>query len=266
MGQHHSSAHAAGEVNPGRGRREHYYVGAYWGSRRETALECARRAELFLLMLARCDPSFTQWYRAGRGFPRGLPGHPVHPELEELEPLFLKGRNRTDFGKKVIEELGFGLLVWNAKQEATDLHMRCGGFSPFWPANACVMHPPREGEVRERLLCVPVLEQVLASVATAWDPDCAHAGSTEMVRLVEQGRNEVRVGWLTYLSRRLGKLPPLPAPVRIEPVGTLGWLLVLSPERMSSDNPEHVAFTRRVRELLDRAGLIAMAQPEPTQK
>jgi hypothetical protein len=73
----------------------------------------------------------------------------------------------------------------------------------------------------------------------------------------------VRVGWLTYLSRRLGTLPPLPAPVRIEPVGALGWLLVLSPEPMTTSNPEHVAFTRRVRELLDRVGLIARPKAEP---
>jgi hypothetical protein len=60
----------------------------------------------------------------------------------------------------------------------------------------------------------------------------------------------------------LGTVPPLPAPVRIEPVGELGWLLVLSPERMTASNPEHVAFTARVRELLDRAGLIARPEPE----
>jgi hypothetical protein len=108
-----------------------------------------------------------------------------------------------------------------------------------------------------------VLAEVLTSVATAWDPDFAMASSTEMVDLVEKGRREVRVGWLTYLSRRRGRLPPLPAPVLIEPVGQLGWLLVLSPEPMTASNPEHVAFTARVRELLDRAGLIE--RPEPGQ-
>jgi hypothetical protein len=117
--------------------------------------------------------------------------------------------------------------------------------------------------VRERLLRVPVLTEVLTSMATAWDPDFAMAGSIEMVDQVEKKGDEVRVGWLTYLSRRLGTLPPLPAPVRIEPVGALGWLLVLSPEPMTASNPEHVAFTVRVRELLDRAGLIERPKAEP---
>jgi hypothetical protein len=241
--------------------REDYYVGAYWGPRKETALECARRAELFFHMLARCDPTFAQWYRGGRGAPRELPGHPVRPDMQEWEQLFLRGRNRTDEGKKVIEDLGFTEYVWNDKKIRTRLELHCGAYTPWGGPNLSLLYPPKEGPVRERLLSAPVLAEVLTSMATAWDPDFAMATSDAMLDLVEKRKWEVRVGWLTYLSRRLGKLPPLPAPVRIEPVGTLGWLLVLSPERMTASNPEHVAFTTRVRELLDRAGLIEIPEP-----
>ena len=243
--------------------QEDYYLGAYWGPRKETALECARRAELFFHMLARCDPTFVQWYRGGRGAPRELPGHPVRPEATEWEPLFLRGMNRTDTDRKVIEDLGFREYVWNAKRERTRVELHCGEYSPFGAGNTCLIYPPEEGPGRERILSAPVLAEVLTSVATAWDPDFAMASSTEMVRLIQKRKREVRVGWLTYLSRRLGTLPPLPAPVRIEPVGTLGWLLVLSPEPMTASNPEHVAFTARVRELLDRAGLIERPEPGP---
>jgi hypothetical protein len=50
--------------------------------------------------------------------------------MEELEKFFLKGRNRTDVGKEVIEKLGFSQGLWNAKEKATDLSMTCGGYSP----------------------------------------------------------------------------------------------------------------------------------------
>ncbi|WNG61166.1 hypothetical protein F0U59_45485 [Archangium gephyra] len=245
--------------------QDKYYVGSYWGPRRETALECARRAELFFHMLARCDPAFTQWYRAGRGFPRDLPGWPVRPEMKELETLFLKGRRRTDVGKEVIEDMGFGLMMWNAKKDAIHVHLNCGEYSP-WGGNSCLLNPLWKSAVWERLVRSPVLAEVLTSVATAWDPDYAMASSSEMVDLIEKRKWEVRVGWLTYLSRRLGRLPPLPAPVRIEPVGKLGWLLVLSPEPMTASNPEHVAFTARIRELLDRAGLIERPEPAPASE
>ncbi|HYO67798.1 MAG TPA: Imm52 family immunity protein, partial [Archangium sp.] len=184
---------------------------------------------------------------------------------KEWESLLLKGRHRTDVGREVIEELGFSQMVWNAKKEAITVRFSCGGYSWGGP-NSCLIRPIGKSAVWERLVRSPVLADVLTSMATAWDPDFAMASSTEMVRLMEKGEFEVRVGWLTYLSRRLGKLPPLPAPVRIEPVGTLGWLLVLSPEPMTSSNPEHVAFTARVRELLDRAGFIQRPQPEPASE
>ncbi|HEX5748994.1 MAG TPA: Imm52 family immunity protein [Archangium sp.] len=243
--------------------QEDYYVGAYWGPRQETALECARRAELFFHMLARCDPAFAQWYRAGRGSPRELPGWPVRPEMKELETLLLKGRLRTDVGREVMEDMGFRQMAWNAKKEAIMLRFICGKYSPWGGPNSCVLSPLGKSAVWERLVRSPVPAEVLTSVATAWDPDYAMASSSQMVDLIEKRKGEVRVGWLTYLSRRLGHLPPLPAPVRIEPVGTLGWLLVLSPEPMSASNPEHVAFTARIRELLDRAGLIQRPQPGP---
>ena len=248
--------------------QEMYSVRAYWKARKETALECARRAELFFHMLTRCDPALSQWYRAGRGFPRELPGYPVHPGVKELEELFLRGRNRTDFGRKVIEDLGFSLHVWNAKKERTRLQFHCGDYvdSPRAAGNNCLLYPPTGGPVRERLLRAPVLAEVLTCMVTAWDPDYAVATSNEMRELVEKDVWEVEVGWLTYLSRRLGTVPPLPAPVRIEPVGALGWLLILSPERMTASNPEHVALTVRVRELLDRAGLLVRPAPQPAGK
>ncbi|AEI62440.1 hypothetical protein LILAB_02575 [Corallococcus macrosporus] len=42
-----------------------------------------------------------------------------------------------------------------------------------------------------------------------------------------------------------------------------GTLIVLTPERLTADNPEHVALAERVRELLDRAGLLKPLQAQP---
>ncbi len=245
--------------------KEGFYTGAYWGPRKETALECAQRAKRFFHQLALCEPTFDQWYRGGQRPPRGTPGFPVHQEAEEWEQLFLRGVNRTDVGSNVIERLGFMVSVWNAQKDRTRVEIHCGGYSTG-VSNLCLLEPPEEGPVHERLWREPVLTRVLTSMVSAWDPDFAMAGSSEMVSLLEkQGERAVRIGWLTYLSRRLGRLPPLPAPVRIEPVGEQGWLLLLSPEPMSAHVPEHVALTARVRELLDRAGLIALPTPDDLQ-
>ena len=71
---------------------------------------------------------------------------------------------------------------------------------------------------------------------------------------------EVLVGWVTYLSRRRGTVPPLPAPVRVEPVEDLGTLITLTPERFTVSNPDHVKLANLVRNTLDQAGLLGPEQ------
>ncbi|ATB31450.1 hypothetical protein MEBOL_004913 [Melittangium boletus DSM 14713] len=175
--------------------------------------------------------------------------------------LLAKSRNRTDEGKEIIEDLGFSQFMWNAKKNSTEFRLSCGKYSPWGGPNVCLLYPSRQSPERERLLGMEVLAQVIESMVVSWEPDFAVASSSEMVDVIQKRKGEVRVGWLTYLSRRLGTLPPLPASVRIEPVGDLGWLLILSSEPMSASNPEHVSFTARIRELLDRAGLIEIPAP-----
>jgi hypothetical protein len=67
-----------------------------------------------------------------------------------------------------------------------------------------------------------------------------------------------------HFSRLRGPVPPLPAPVRVEPVEDKGTLVILTPERFTVSNPEHVALAARVHELLNGAGLLRPLQPWPT--
>jgi hypothetical protein len=185
-------------------------------------------------------------------------------DRKELEQLLLRGRNRATSNRSVVEELGFGLHVWNESREAglTTLDISCGGYTE-WVSNVCLLSPPSRGEASERLLTVPVLAQVMECMATAWDPDWGVVASDNALDLIPQTDEwAVRVGWLTYFARRLGTVPPLPAPVSIKPVGALGTLVILTPERFTVSNPEHIAQGLRVRELLNRAGLLSRPHPE----
>ncbi len=64
------------------------------------------------------------------------------------------------------------------------------------------------------------------------------------------------MGWLMYFSHRCGEVPPLPEPVRAEPVEDKGTLIILTPERFNGHDPAHIALADEVRTLLDRAGLL----------
>nr|WP_281291395.1 immunity 52 family protein [Myxococcus llanfairpwllgwyngyllgogerychwyrndrobwllllantysiliogogogochensis] len=142
--------------------------------------------------------------------------------------------------------------------------MRCGSYTESSTANACILSLPSRGDGAERILTASVLTEVVRGMALAWEPDWAVAMSESHRDMDdEDGSVDVWTGWVTYLARHRGTVPPLPAPVRIESVGDKGTIIVLTPERFTASNPEHVALAERVRELLDRAGLLKPLQVQP---
>jgi len=106
--------------------------------------------------------------------------------------------------------------------------------------------------------------QALRALAIAWEQDWGAGMSDAHRNLIMHKCPDVWLGWVTYLSRRQGRVPPLPAPVRVEPVEELGTLVILTPERFRVSNPEHLALSEQVRELLDQAGLLKSVPPQPS--
>jgi hypothetical protein len=231
---------------------ESYYAGAYWRPRKETPEECARRAEVFLAAIAKVDPSFSRWFQQGRSRKDALK-RPIEPTREELEKLIRRGKDR------VREALGYSVWAWNgvcADYEDSGLNFRCGASSEV-VSNVCVCTLPTRGPNAERVLSVPVLTGLVRSMALAWEPDSAISTSAMLRdKVAPTGMAGTFVGWIMYFPRSRGTVPPLPAPVRIEPVEDKGTLIVLTPERLTVANPEHLELAQRVHELLDRAGLL----------
>jgi hypothetical protein len=245
---------------------ETYYVGAYWGARKESAGECARRMEVFLKELAQVDPLFTRWFKSARSRKQMLQ-RPLEIELAPLQAYFQRNLMRDDM-RVPMEELGFSVGLWNggSGDEDVNLYLACGGCCAGLP-NFCLMHPPHTEAGLERAASGTVFSGVLRAMALGWDPDWGVAMSHAHRDLLSPPDSKedpgILIGGVTYLARRLGTVPPLPAPVRIEPVAEQGTLLVLTPERFTASNPEHVALARRVRELLHRAGVWPQASLPP---
>ena len=239
---------------------ETYNAGAYWGPRKESPEECARRTATFLNLLASCAPLLAQWYKPAksRKDARNVPLMP--PDVPTLTELFRRGVNREK-GGPAIEQLGFRFSFDNGGRGDDYASLRInGGMYSEAVSNHCVLSLPSKGSSADRLLTTPVLTDVVRSMVSSWAPDWALAGSSAYrMQYREPDSAPFSLGWLTYLSRRIGSVPPLPAPVRIEPVEDRGTLIVLTPERFTVANPEHVALARRVRELLSRAGLMPPA-------
>ncbi|CAM3598638.1 immunity 52 family protein [Corallococcus sp. BB11-1] len=208
-------------------------------------------------MLAACDPLLAHWNKIPKPRGKGRKTPLMPPSLPALTEAFRRGVNREPGGPP-IEDLGFRVGAYNdgAGQDFASVNMKCGSYAEFSIANSCVLSLPAKGENAERILTATVLAEVVRSMALAWEPDWAVAMSHTHREL--DGKAGVWPGWVTYLARQRGTVPPLPAPVRIKQVEDKGTLIVLTPERFSVANPDHVALTRRVRDLLDRAGLMPL--------
>ncbi|WP_408888224.1 immunity 52 family protein [Myxococcus faecalis] len=243
---------------------ETYFAGAYWGARKETPEECARRTADFLNLLSSCDPVLAQWYKPARSLKDARRHSLMPPDLPTLTEMFRRGVNR-ERGGPAIERLGYSFWFGNGESgaDSADLRVTCGDYSGANP-NSCVLPLPKKGPSVERILTAPVLTSVVRSMVRPWEPDWAFATSDSYAAAHQEADSApFSLGWVTYLSNHLGRVPPLPAPVRIEPVEDKGTLIVLTPERFTASNPDHVALAERVRELLDRAGLLKPLQVQP---
>jgi hypothetical protein len=214
--------------------------------------------ELFLATLCDVDPSFTNWFQPGRSRKDALK-RPIESNRAELTRLILRGKDRA------FEDLGFRFSAWNGvddDHDATAFDVHCGGYTSA-VRNTCVFTLPSRGPQADRVLTSSVLTGLLRASAVAWEPHWGVAASHAHGKLMDARsiKGAPRVGWVTYLANHLGSVPPLPAPVRIEPVKDRGTLIVLTPERFTAATPEHVALAERVWELLDHAGLLKPVQP-----
>jgi hypothetical protein len=234
-----------------------YEVWGLWDARKESADECAARAEAFFRCIGACAPELAEWFRRGRSLKEALK-HRVTPDAAALRAMMVTRRKRAGASREVTERVGFSVGVWNgasADEHSAAVHITCGAYSPAFP-NSCSLALPREGPASERLLHTPVLVELMHCMINAWDPDygLVHADSYMKAR-PDMFDYAPRIGWLIYISRRLGRAPPLPAPASIVPVENKGALIIVTPDRFTGTNPSHVEAADRIAAALDRSGL-----------
>jgi hypothetical protein len=229
---------------------ESYYAGAYWPGRVETLESYARRAERFFQQLAAADASFTRWMEKADSRSAALKLQ-FTPDAETLLGLFKKKKYRRD-------EAGISFSAWNGERDGVSSGVRfaTGSSSPLL-GDLCTMSFPTEGAARERVLSASTLAHVVRSMALAWAPEWGIATSqVHRDEVLKRSKAGTFVGWVMYFANSRGALPPLPSPVRTEPVADRGTLVILTPERFTATNPEHVALAAQVQDLLAEAGLL----------
>ncbi|MBA2443916.1 MAG: immunity 52 family protein [Nocardioidaceae bacterium] len=200
-----------------------FYVGAYWGERRESAGACAQRLQACLGALAELDGALSGWRPKGSRPTAEFPS--VGTDLASLESLVASGRNRRDVGKGVIEELGFGVALWNGdSRRSIGLRMTCGAFAGPRVANVFTLQLPDDD------LCSwmpwPKARRLMEIMVTYFDPQWATLSSHEWREAQRSDPGVPVVGWLTYLTD--APAPKLPSGAAVERLA--GGLLISTGE------------------------------------
>jgi hypothetical protein len=231
---------------------ESYLAGAYWGARGESAAECARRAATFFRLLAECHPSYARWYEQASS-PRRALQLPFEPTEDVFVRFFGQRKYRSDGD-------GFHFSAWTGHErqagEGGMVMLHCGSGAEG-PPNSVRLYFPKESLGSAPMLTPPVAACVMRALAVAWEPEWALVtGDGLWEQLSRHGEADTFVGWMTYISRDWGEVLPLVEPVRVELVEDKGSLIILTPERLISSNPEHVALGHRVQRMLEERGLL----------
>ncbi len=234
---------------------ERCIVGAYWGPRPATLGECARGAATTLNLVGTESPLLRRWYLRADRRDDALQ-RPVRTDVGNLVALLEKGRNVTDIDHRIIEELGFSASAWNGDFDLpASFSVHCGGWVDRVPNSFVIDLPPYVGEGK-RIYDVAVARRLIMALIDQWSPDWATFASPSMrVSTQERAKRGPRVGWLTYLSERYGKLPSVAPPGTVEGLPNKGSLILAAPDysHLSSSDVEHLGTELRAMGVLRAA-------------
>ena len=189
--------------------RERLLAAWFWGARRESAEQCARRWLVFLERLAALDDQqlLRGWLDTPDGPPEELQGVRIEPlplTLPELTRLVEQGA-LDDPG-------GFGFGISNGEQGGRRVGFAgtCGGYTTAegYFANKLFLELGVEAEA-DVLRWARLAEEIVVALAEEWEPDWGYLGTRTLRDQQERGHREPWVGYVTYLSA--GRCQAIPA-------------------------------------------------------
>ncbi|MCP4247704.1 MAG: hypothetical protein GY778_11700 [bacterium] len=231
-----------------------YTVGGYWGPRQETAETCARRLGRILSELSKCDDVFSSWYEKAYSRAAALKTKVDWRQSDVLYELVRAGTSRTDFGQKVMRELGFHIGLWNGRPNSTavGLSVTCGLYAKTAGlCNVAVFDLP---ESLGSFECAAKTKQVLLAVATAWEPQWAGVFSGEAKMSRQFNVSRPLVDWMLYLSHRPTSLGRFPDQVSVEETSDGGLITILSEAPPAIQDSDHLRKVEGVERALGIAG------------
>jgi len=227
-----------------------YYVAGYWSGRTEPDAQFAERGAEWFRELGRIDPALRRWYDFDE---RSRTAVEVLPTVDTLLAKFQRERGWGG---------GNRFNVWNGMDPPDGV---ITDFKSLWLAKGfpalCMLSLSgvREGLTR-RLLHPETTERLLRELVRIWEPDWAVASTGDILSLYRDATGRIpkciTCGWMTYLRHPRQAIPPLPKPMRVEPVGETGSLVIVTPEPLDASNPAHEDLVLQAQRILGEAELL----------
>jgi hypothetical protein len=211
-----------------------WYLGAYWGPRREAADECARRLRRCLEAISPHSRLIGQWYHEREGVrtpsPRPENWTLVSPHEAELAELVARGINRGGGDEDPMPELGFQIGFWNLQDDeegGAGISVHCGSWSEHAPPNNFLLDLPSP-QIAPELYEAHTARALIETVVECWQPDWATWTSRALRRAQRRDGTPAAkpLGWATYFSASSGLPAEVPTGARFERLGP-GWLLTI---------------------------------------
>jgi len=238
---------------------EMFYAGVYGPGRGDSRDSCIQRTLRMFGLLKDVDPTFAQWFE--RGWTRK---EALRHRLDQDAGKLAKALKKVTAG----DEYWYFASIWTGLSdwEASSMSLSCG-HNDSRGVDTIILTPHETDATGQRLMQAPVMTALLRALAIAWEPQMGIVMShRHREAAFKDAEFEHRIGWVNYFARSLGPLPPLPDPVRVEPVDDIGSLVILTPERFATSNPAHVALSLQVSATLKDAGVLKplLAPPPPS--
>jgi len=230
---------------------EKYFLGAYWGARRETVEQCAVRLQRFLWQLGQFEPSLEAWFERGRSRREALTSKIDPDSLGALERLVRKGQNKRDMTGEVIGELGYQIGIWNGQTDdrAAGLSIKCG---LYWQSahphvrlsNAVALDLPDE---LGALADAQNMAGLLALVANVWQPSWGGVMSQSAMTARKFNAGAPFVDWMVYVPKEISGVA---APSSVVAVPDLGSILISQERPPVQDDEDSMRNIGRIESLL----------------
>ena len=233
-----------------------WFFGFYWGVREESIEECADRLLRFFQRLTTRSPLLSSWHETGWSREEALRLKVDTSDRTALLALLDEGRNRTDFGNEVIEDLGFHVRLWNGldDERSVGLDIQCGMYCEGVGFNHVFLELPVQlGDLAYTESMVPLGVDVIE----CWEPEYGFVASEEAMD--QRGFYGAQtfapfLDWILYLAGLEASPEEVPEGVRVHSVPRKGCILVLAERAQATGTPEHLHRVKQVKEFLSQRG------------